>query len=162
MPFNVNSTNAKYYVCLSHSYDYCAGASTSISPDLIAILGEAEPAGWLVVVGLILIIIKNKTGSGDKLQVVGYYPDNAHGYPTNECLGAWGNDSGVHLGSCTSAHGIYWQFQCLDNPCYQWHLWNTYDKEYLIPHGGVMAQNPLQVHSPEPGQWETWSLYTQP
>jgi hypothetical protein len=163
MPF---STSGPSIVCLSHSPDFCTSASAKLSPVAEVILQDTGQIGIGVAVAVIVIwiqIIIKKKGGGSfteyKAEVTGYDPGNPHNYPTNQCLGAWGQNADVHLGSCSSAHGIYWQAQCQNSSCTQVKLWNTYDKGYLTT-GQPADGHTIWVSKGKPGDWQTWSAYT--
>ena len=141
-------------LCLNSDGDYCVG--TNFDPVVGDILVNMKDVGYGVLTALIVIWLKNKAkGSSFQAEVVGYDPEN-HGWPTTDCLGAWGYNAKPHLGSCSSHHGIYWGVNCLDKNCTYFHLWNTYSKGYLTTGTKPANGGDLWIHTLKAGYWQTW------
>jgi hypothetical protein len=84
---------------------------------------------------------------GGKGKHVGFAPEDG------QCVGVWGYDEDSTLGSCSSAHGIYWQMQQIgSSPAFR--MWDTYSKGDMIA-ANLDEGTRLFAHSPE--DWSTWT-----
>lgn len=135
-------------ICLKNDGHVCAAMSPR---DWVDVVTESIGA-----VGALIIIVKTISGSGKGKHTKKYKKDGTAGGGNQEgnglCIGAWGYNHHVELGSCTSKHGIYWQLQS-HNGGYR--IWNTYS------HGDLIAASTrngghLFIHSPE--DWSTWKF----
>ncbi len=135
-------------ICLKNAGTVCA----SMSPqDWVQVVTETINAA-----AALIIIVKTISGSGKGKHTKKYDKDGTSGGKNQEgnglCIGAWGYNQHVKLGSCSSKHGIYWQLQS-HNGGYR--LWNTYSKGYLIA-ANTNNGGHLFIHSAE--DWSTWKF----
>jgi hypothetical protein len=152
------TASSGYELCLYHDSDLCNADLLNMNPATEIILGDINEIGVGVLVALIIIWIQNKTGNSYSAKVVGYFDGNPKEWPTNECLGAWGYGSSPHLGSCNSAHGIYWQLQ--QSGSGGGGVWNTYSRGYLTAKPTPNGDDKLWISGNCPDCWQTWADYT--
>jgi hypothetical protein len=135
-------------ICLKNAGTVCAAMSPQ---DWVQVITESINAA-----GALIIIVKTITGKGKGKHTKKYDKDGTAGGGNQEgnglCIGAWGYNQHVKLGSCSSKHGIYWQLQS-HNGGYR--LWNTYSKGDLIA-ASTNNGDHLFIHSPE--DWSTWKF----
>lgn len=143
-----------YLLCLYNNQNYCVANHT---PHNVA----KRPSG-----GDVIIVVIDWIGRGVTVWTIakGAYKaykwvkkwtyKKQHLYQTDGdglCMGDWAYNQDATLGSCNSAHGIWWQGQGFTHGP----LWNTYAKGDLIA-ASTDPETDLFVHSPE--DWSTWTL----
>jgi hypothetical protein len=143
-----------YYLCFYRDNNYCAGANAN--PETLILLGHVGDTGWAVLAGLVIWWLIKKSGGGGeshRMQVNAYSPKNPGGWPTGKCIGVWGYNAHPHLGSCTSQHGIYWEFQ-YEEAGADFHLWNTYSRGWL--RSGQHLSNGESLWAGAKSGWDSW------
>lgn len=139
-------TTFTYDTCLFHHSNYCLAMQSTTHSS-----------------GIVLRSIKTKNALIEKWQTIhkpGSLEFKKVGGPSagnGLCIGAWGYNKHIALGSCTDHHGVYWQAQ--DVPTGGLYLYNTYTKAYLTTNRSPSNGAAIWVHSLGTGS-QDWFGYS--
>lgn len=135
-------------ICIKNAGKVCAAMSPTDYVDIVT--------GVINATASLIIIVKTLSGKGKGKHTKRFDKDGTAAGKNQEgngrCIGAWGYNHDITLGSCNSKHGVYWQ---LDSHNGGYRIWNTYSKGYLIAPSKKSGKH-LFVHSPE--DWSTWKF----
>ena len=153
--FNPNTTD--YAICLHRANTWCAGAHFDAAGDIrfaLEVLGDS---------GTVIAIIEWLTTRYSIVaKVVEFLGKLSSHYSkfVGDCIGVWSRGAPLNFGSCKDKHGIYWQAHFIDPHHYEWHLYNTYTKQYMVEPDNHLSDDEWIRSDPiKSGEWYTWAEY---
>ena len=156
-PSGTSEGELGWLICLYNDQSYCMGDTGDP--------GDAHPDGSEVVIleniseDLVASTIFYAIVNAKRIYTFVkkfWYKGRHAGFASGDgqCMGDWGYNQDSTLGSCGSAHGIYYQLQSQNPSGSAFRMWDTYAKGDMIA-ASTTDGTDLFVHSPE--DWSTWT-----